>query len=595
LIGTTPINDLPVARGEYLLRVEKDAYAAFERTISSKLTHSGTAMVPPDDPTRVHQRLIETAKMPARMVFVPGDKYKLVSWRKPTNAGVALDDYFLDAYEVSNREYKEFILAGGYQKREYWTHPFVKAGRPLSWEEAVANFKDRTGLAGPREWAAQSYGEGKADHPVTGITWYEAAAYAAFRGKRLPTIFQWEKAARNGLFTYNSAYIMPWGPIDLNGSVEGRANFKSGGTAPVGQFEFGISPFGCHDMAGNVAEWCSNETSQGFVTAGASWDDQAYLFPYIGELPGFNNSNKLGFRCAMPAGELRGDQGAMKFETTNPAPVYWTVSDAEFQPLLGYYRYDASPLDARVGDVTETGEWRREKITYLGAQEERAIAYLYLPKTAAPPFQVIQFVPAGDVYGGFATMAESVEMLLTPYIRSGRAVLAVVFKGFKERERRPGYVQAPSNSVKRREEWVNNATDLRRGLDYLATRTDVDSGRIAYFGFSQGATEGIIYAALDARYKSVVLMAGGMWPLRKDVLPEIAHSNFAPRIRAPKLLLNGRYDEVHPLTTLVEPFYNLLREPKKLVLYDGSHTPPIETAVPAINGWLDETLGSVRR
>ena len=142
---------------------------------------------------------------------------------------------------------------------------------------------------------------------------------------------------------------------------------------------------------------------------------------------------------------------------------------------------------------------------------------------------------------------------------------------------------------------MNKATDLRRGLDYLATRADIDSSRIAYFGFSQGATEGIIYAALDERYKSVVMMAGGIWRQPKDTLPEITLANFAPHLRAPKLMLNGRYDEVHYLTTVIEPLYNLYRDPKKLVLYDGSHTPPIEVAVPAINGWLDETLGTVRR
>lgn len=186
-------------------------------------------------------------------------------------------------------------------------------------------------------------------------------------------------------------------------------------------------------------------------------------------------------------------------------------------------------------------------------------------------------------------------MVLTPYIRAGRAVFTVVFKGFKERERPPGYVEPQVTSVKRREEFVNKATDLRRGLDYLATRAEIDIRRLAYFGFSQGATEGIIYAALDERYQSVVMMASGIWRQPKDALPEITWTNFAPHVRAPKLMLNGRYDEVHYLTTMIEPLYKLYRDPKKLVLYDGSHTPPIEIAVPVINQWLDETLGAVQR
>ena len=89
-------------------------------------------------------------------------------------------------------------------------------------------FVDRTGLPGPRAWSNQSFPEGKADHPVTDVTWYEAAAYAAFRGKQLPTIFQWEKAARNG--TRRPAGVAPCPgarSIPATRSTH-RANFGNG-------------------------------------------------------------------------------------------------------------------------------------------------------------------------------------------------------------------------------------------------------------------------------------------------------------------------------------------------------------------------------
>ena len=77
------------------------------------------------------------AAVPARMVFVPGGEYRLISWSRPTDRRVRLDDYFIDKYEVSNQEYKEFVNAGGYVKRELWRHPFVKDGRTISWDEAI--------------------------------------------------------------------------------------------------------------------------------------------------------------------------------------------------------------------------------------------------------------------------------------------------------------------------------------------------------------------------------------------------------------------------------------------------------------------------
>ncbi|HXU37847.1 MAG TPA: protein kinase [Blastocatellia bacterium] len=594
LIGSTPIHELRTARGEYVVYIEKDGYAPFQRTISGKMSRYGTTMTPPDEPTVVQVKMIESGNLPDRMTFVPGGRYNLVCWQKPTSEGANLADYFIDRYEVTNREYKEFVIAGGYQKKQYWKHAFSKNGQPLSWEEALSGFRDRTGLPGPRNWSGQSYPDGKADHPVTDITWYEAAAYAEFRGKKLPTIFQWEKAARNGQFTYSSGYVMPWGPIDVTSTVDTRANFKSGGTTPVGSFEFGMSPFGCYDMAGNASEWCANETSHGFITAGASWDDLSYMFAYVGEFPAFENSSKLGFRCVVTADSTTSDQGAMYIDTAGQVPVFSSSSEATFKMLLSHYRYDKTALDAQVLETTETDEWRREKISFLGSGDDRALAYLYLPKNTASPFQVLNFVPAGDVYGCYATMPEAIEMLLPPFIRSGRAVFAVVFSHFKERK--PNADVWPSSaSVKRREILVSDATDLSRGFDYLQTRGDIDSSRVAFFGYSAGANEGLFFSAVEPRYRSVVLLSGGMRQVRPDALPEVTFSNFAGHIRAPKLMLNGRYDEAHPFKLLAEPLFKLLSEPKQIIVYEGGHTPPIEIAVPAVNGFLDQTMGKVSR
>lgn len=208
LVGTTPLTHRQIVRGDYILYIEKEGHANVERTLSGALLHDGPSLLIPP-PLRVEMKLMEAAKIPERMVFVPGGEYRLVAWRRPTDARVRLDDYFIDQFEVTHQEYKEFISAGGYLKKQFWKYPFIKAGRTLSWEEAMREFKDRTGLPGPRNWLSQNYPEGQAHYPVTDLTWYEAAAYAAFRGKQLPTIFQWEKAARNGAASF-TGLTMPW-------------------------------------------------------------------------------------------------------------------------------------------------------------------------------------------------------------------------------------------------------------------------------------------------------------------------------------------------------------------------------------------------
>ena len=95
-----------------------------------------------------------------------------------------LGEFALDRYEVTNRQFKEFIDHGGYERREYWKAPFHEDGRTLSWEQAMARFRDPTGRPGPSTWESGRYPAGKDHHPVSGVSWYEAAAYAVFAGPR---------------------------------------------------------------------------------------------------------------------------------------------------------------------------------------------------------------------------------------------------------------------------------------------------------------------------------------------------------------------------------------------------------------------------
>jgi formylglycine-generating enzyme required for sulfatase activity/cephalosporin-C deacetylase-like acetyl esterase len=589
LVGVTPLNHLPIARGGYVLYIEKEGYAKLERAISYPPPRLGLIL----PPIRIEERLIEAAKVPDRMMYVPGGDYRLSAWNRPTEERIRLDAYFIDRFEVTNREYKEFINAGGYLKRQFWKYPFHEDGKSLAWEEAMREYKDRTGLPGPRNWWNQEFPEAKAEHPVTDVTWYEAAAYAAFRGKQLPTIFQWEKAARGSREPIGADQLMPWG--FLAETVDRRANFDGQGSIPVASLEFGVSYYGCYHMAGNVSEWLLNEKSGGFIASGGSWADPPYMFGTYSSYPGFYSSNTLGFRCVLNSPEARGDQGDGPIEGKVKAPVYVPASDANVKAWLKYYQYDKTPLEPKIVEVKETDEWRREKITYVGAEGERAIAYLYLPKNFPRPLQVIHFMPMGSVPARFHTLERAVELFNSPFIKSGRAVLAVALKGYPERDWPANYKLPSSERVEYRDQVVNWITDLRRGLDYLETRSDIDTNRIAYQVASAGADFRIILPAVETRYRTVVLWGGG---LRKSNLQDISEANsinFAPHIRAPKLMINGLYDEVFSLKTQGEPLYKLLREPKRFVTYEGGHRPPVEFLAPTINRWLDEKLGPVRR
>ncbi len=104
---------------------------------------------------------------------------------------VKVPEFSLDRYEVTNRKYQDFVNAGGYQHRELWKQPFSTKGKAMTWEQAMPAFRDQTGRTGPAGWELGQYPEGKGDLPVTGVSWFEAEAYARFAGKRLPTYVEW--------------------------------------------------------------------------------------------------------------------------------------------------------------------------------------------------------------------------------------------------------------------------------------------------------------------------------------------------------------------------------------------------------------------
>ena len=363
---------------------------------------------------------------------------------------------------------------------------------------------------------------------------------------------------------------------------------------PVDAHPFGISAFGAYAMAGNVKEWLANSVGDGYAVSGGSWQDPAYVYGEVGALPAVTATEAVGFRCARDAEQGGGDQGLGPITIATTPKVYRPVDDATFRSLLAFYRYDPKPPRPRVTDVVETPDWRRERLWFDGAGSDSVLAYLYLPKSAQPPYQTVVLVPSNATFF-FQKVSATVEGDLAPHIKAGRAVLAVVFDGMLERQLMPGRITLAPGSVAFRDLMVRHATELRMGMDMLGTRPDIDTTRLAYVGISWGAGSRLVFAGVDQRYKAVVLIGGGIDERVQPTLPEAANFNFVPRIRVPTLMVNGRQDEEHPWNTRALPLWNLLRGPKELKLFDGvGHRPPVELRAPAINEFLDRVLGPVR-
>jgi formylglycine-generating enzyme required for sulfatase activity len=188
--------------------------------------------------SRINELIIQQ-----KMVLIPAGEFVMGNNGRGTTDGpgdpdetpvhrVFVDAFYIDQYETTNSMYQEFVRA--------------------------------TSRHSPKHWKGKSYPEGKANHPVVYVDWYDANAFCQWAKKRLPTEEEWEKAARG-----TDGRIFPWGSAYSNdrantpqywlakGVSEDNLGLK-GGTLPVGSFENGKSRYGLYDMAGNVYEWTSS-------------------------------------------------------------------------------------------------------------------------------------------------------------------------------------------------------------------------------------------------------------------------------------------------------------------------------------------------
>lgn len=173
------------------------------------------------------------------------------------------------------------------------------------------------------------------------------------------------------------------------------------------------------------------------------------------------------------------------------------------------------------------------------------LAYLFLPRHGSPPFQTIVYFPGGAaLYDdklelSTAESSDTMDFLL----KSGRALMFPIYKGTYER--RDGLISGRTPRAAFRDHVIAWSKDLGRSLDYLETRKDIDSTKVGYFGASMGGAEGSVMAAVESRIRVMILSSGG-FQARYD-LPEVDPFNFAPHVKIPVLMINGRYDQDFPL------------------------------------------------
>jgi serine/threonine protein kinase/dienelactone hydrolase len=564
-LGTTPLADLRIPKGYFRWRVSK--------------TDGGEITVAPPTETKMDFSLGASQKSPSGMVRADGGDGGWFLDFVGVYGAYKLPPFYVDRYEVTNREYQKFVDNGGYEKQEYWTEKFTQSGHELSWADAMAQLRDTTGRAGPSTWVAGHYPQGQADFPVAGVSWFEASAYAAFSGKSLPVLSQWLQAD----------------PPALAPTAVQASNITSNALAPVGKYQ-GLGPYGTYDMTGNVREWVTNAAGgDARFILGGSWKSQSYLSTTPEALSPFDRSETNGFRCVR-------NVEALPVEALDPVkPMvrdfakFKPVSDEVFDAYKILYAYPRSPLNAQSdGVVEETADWREERVTFDAAYGgQRMSAYLFLPKKVRPPYQTVLFFPSARVRA-LGDSRNLGDLKFFDYvIQSGRAVMYPVYLDTYERKVNFYLPQGLLSS----ELNIDHYKDAARSLDYLATRSDIDSNKLAYLGVSMGSAKGVIISTLlQDRLKTSIFLDGGYFLFSPT--PGNDQADFAPRLKLPVLMVNGRYDYAFSLDRAQNPLFAMLGTPpgdKCHVVLDTPHdvTEQRPQLVKAVLDWLDHYLGRV--
>ena len=281
--------------------------------------------------------------------------------------------------------------------------------------------------------------------------------------------------------------------------------------------------------------------------------------------------------------------------TVSPDGGHQAVSDPVFAAHGRVFDYRRGALNASVEAVEHSRVWTRERVRFdAGYGDERMLLHLYVPTTGAAPYQTVVYWPGWDTFS-LDDIDQYFAKQLDFIVKSGRAVAFPIYRGIFERRvgntrRRPAF-----NTADYRDNTIDGVKDLRRTLDYLETRADIDSKALAFFGYSWGGVNGPIALAHEPRLRAAVIDIGLLPPM--SATPEVDPVNALPRVHQPTLMFSGEFDSIVPIANAKRYFSLIGTAPadKRHVIVMGGHFVPRELLIREVLDWLDARLGRVRR
>ena len=489
--------------------------------------------------------------------------------------------YALSKYEVTNKEYQKFVKDGGYSKDEYWDFPITIESNTFDFN-IVETFVGEFGKAGPSNWSYSKFPKGQDNFPVTGISWFEARAYARYMKMDIPNVYQWSNAANLG----SSFRFVP------------KSNFSKSLLSNVGEVETnnGNNIF---DIAGNVREWAINfsnsEKTNRAILGGCYLDDDYFFNDYYGQ-NSFDRSIGNGFRLV---------KNLEQYETFNSyadTSIFVDIRDYYSMPgisdeVFNIYKNQFNDYNTNIKDTifdiptNDTYKVQRYEIPCINGVEKLP-GYIFYNSSITPPYKPIIYFP-----GSNAIHLTNTDIMISKKLdqfdylmEEGYAIIHPIYLSTYEREDdlKSDY---PTKTKKYKDHVITWGKEFKKTIDYIDNRKDLDSEYLSYYGVSWGGYMANTLLAIDNRVKAAVLNVAGF--CFQETFEEIESYLYTPRIKCPVIMLNGKYDVFFPLETSQKPMYDLLgttKEEKKHYVYPSGHYVPKKDLIFEHLNWLDTHL-----
>ena len=493
-------------------------------------------------------------KFPSNHVIIPGTE-NIMILPGIDFGSIAIEMFSISKTEVSNKEFQAFVNDGGYENSDFWDFPIEINGVEYTYKETIKKFVDKHEQFGPSNWSYGQFGDNGENLPVTGVSWFEARAYARYAGFKLPNLFQWIYAA--GLAGFISE--IP----DMS-----KSNLKSSSLCFVDDSR-GENYFGIKNIAGNVREWVTNPQGKSktkFSILGGSYFDNEYSFNDYHSISPFDRSIGNGFRVVQSLNE--GSLDTLDNFIINYAErdilKEKDVSDDVFNLYKKQFNYDQYELDIKVDsifDVENYITYRFETSAPYDSDEPLHGYVLFSNKYQNNLKPIIHFPNA------WAIFSDSDDWIISDVIKEynyllmeGYAIICPVYYSTCNRKKILKTWWA-NESDEYRDTMIKIGKDFKRSIDFIESRSEFDINYLSYIGYSWGSVMSNILLAIDDRVKSAFICAGGLQVQKSK--PEVDPAFYTRRITMPIMHITGKQDGIFDYENSQIPMQKLLGTPIK--------------------------------